>query len=1695
MVSIIESLDEKEAALIRAWYQLDTNAVPSAFALQPWPQDIQDFASRDATERRLLTVLRKAALVAGVTDRALTKYMASATHQEIVLGALDPTWDVANQFSSVLVMARQLDSRSADSSLGIFSEANDGVKDHYAEFQMQELKDKLSKRLGDNYITYHASSDAGRLVLDNECFFIEKLRDWLTSVIIRELETTVDEDAITVESLYHWDHARSQVSGFTGRQEMLRLIDAYLSDSKRSNVFFLAGESGSGKTCIMARAALDAISPYRVVIARFIGANASSSSSAALISSLCEEIARSYGRSVQDLAGQNRLAPMSETDKAARLFVTCAELATATKPLIIFIDALDQLVSQDSDPLAWMPTRMPEHAKLVVSSRSSIEHSPSEAQTAVVGAMSRSSVEEMLNSLLDSHGRTLTSAQRAEVVRGGLASGLPLYLRMAAELACGWTSSDPVPQLPDSIEGLIENFLDELERDHSRTLVETTIGYILAGRYSGLTEDEIVDLLAFDKECWQHFLKTSHPAHRREVEEAKRMPAAVWSRLLLGLKPYFTEKESLGEHLIAFHHAYLKDVAAKRYCFDDAHRNSVLADYYRGQPVWRDEAGGVANERRASELGWQFLRSEQFRELHDHLIDFSELRAAFTVRGHRDIAADYMTYARAGRWSDNERQVLADFYEFIRDCGHRVVRRPELIRQEALNYSRESATHAKAEAYTARTHPLGLDIIGRGTKVSANHVDLGKHERKIIAAGVAPSGARAFSRSDGGLTKIWNIRTYKCETTITTASSGVKLGDEGGVVEEDALLAAEARLGTPIFWPTGSSKRSQDVTPGKLQEMDDRQDENETPRSIWCHPARIDSFAIMPQDPYLITTCHLDGIRLWSLDNGTLAAFWRSNTLFRCALPIGNQAVAFGTSLGGIEVWNPIAGLRIASLTVGKGAVLGLGMIDYDKGVVAALSQKRVSAIRLQDGKCLWRATIKAGGCERMAVAWKAGKILVSNDSRNILVIDSTTGIIEKEIPCKFVIDRTDSMLDRSEKPFGGLVVAFPDGIHVLTAQEVQRYGGSRRAQGDKEYWYRVDGVLRVWDLRSVVCVREYVEVGRPDIVSISPDGQLIFMHAMDRNDVEYVKPKDYGSYYRAESVVKVIDVASGKTVWQKPSNILWGSHHSSFFERQKSIAQRLGIPVFGSGGDLIIYQRSGAVALDARNGKILREFGCPSPVESVQTTTDGLRAVVAYRRQVDIWDVGHQHLLNSIYCDPQGLDWTQGARVYSRQGLDFCCTPQVLGVVLTANQTQACIVNLDGTTRLLDLATGRVASSDHLGTEGLCACAHSISGETLVTGTKSGRIDLWKLPDLECLSSVLTKMFSPTCLAMAGDGSFAVVGTEDGSVAVVRLTACSQPSEPLQLPGSVTGMCMVEADGVPLLATSSSDCGVRVWRMSDCTLVKHVKSAGGIKALHGRESHLAVVVDQSNFHGPRDAVESINLATEAITVQTVENRTECLFVLSADRVVTGGYDLFSGEFDLESNPFIRLYRLVQQDLSKWSIPEVEWYPGYGQSKIVALDEGVLPDTLLGLCESVLGKKLQLHQWRLAELDLVETVQLERDYLPLMRTNPAKQCTLVGHETDLVHALDVSTGECIWKPKPKGKVGKLTSLAVSGHGNIVVTGSEDHTMSLWSFETGEELGCVVADDAVTAVAISECETMVAFGDRSGSIHVFRIINS
>jgi hypothetical protein len=671
--------DEAEPEEGNGWYRRDDNAVPAAYHLRERKVAVDEGASEEQRqaahdeeetgwskdEARMRAALRRAIDALGwpKNDKRRLTYETSATEQEILRGALgvpDASEHVFGFFRTIenlddLVadIPAEPPTGEADAELPppekFLDLTPDRVPDGAARARLDDLKGRLDAHLPGNVRDeYRARWKDGRISRAHLEQLCEDVYEALAGVIRAEIAEIEAKPALEKEIEDHERFGEERAgSRFVGRLDPLERIATYITSSG-DHPLAVFGASGSGKSALMAAAARQAReSAGDAVVVRFIGATPESSNGRSLLYSLCRQIARRYADDGLAAAGGQegeQQGPKGEDDIPAAYRELSAEFprqlarATDERPLVIFLDALDQLsAAEGASGLAWLPRELPEHVRIIVSTSTSPADCL-EALRAKLPAdsfeellpMSREEGEELLGFWLEQAGRRLQPDQQDLVLHRfasasvGEASeeeqgGLPLYLKLAFEEACRWRSHDGVPKLElhPTIRGVIRDDLFtrlSAEANHGGVFVRHALGYLGAAK-NGLTEDELLDILSADGEVLADFGRRSPKS-----PQVASLPVAVWSRLYFDLEPYLTERSADETSLMGFYHRQLSEVVEDDYLAADEGlaRHRQLAAHFALPEA--DDA--VLTLRQLSELPYQETHAELWDPLFETLTNF-----------------------------------------------------------------------------------------------------------------------------------------------------------------------------------------------------------------------------------------------------------------------------------------------------------------------------------------------------------------------------------------------------------------------------------------------------------------------------------------------------------------------------------------------------------------------------------------------------------------------------------------------------------------------------------------------------------------------------------------------------------------------------------------------------------------------------------------------------------------------------------------------------------------------------------------------------------------------------------------------------------------------------------------------------------------------------------------------------------------
>jgi WD40 repeat protein len=789
---------------IRGGYQgPDLNAVPPVMHLR---KREGDWAASEAREATLRDALRRAADQAGFTGDDRLPYFASATHQEISLGALDTKDEEGNALhpeEHVNVYVRRIEGLPSEASARAFIDWDmqrqvpvQGARRKLAELELQ-LRERLPGKVHDIQARWNGDSTDGSHL---DTFCAQFLADQ-QAIIERELSIRQKLPDSEARNARHLSFAKERARNFAGRKPVLRRIAAYLGRRRKTPPLIVHGSGGTGKSALMARAYLSSMEgalDVTVRLARFIGGVPGTESLMTLLIELTADIAAAYDRPAP---------PAPESMKAARqAFEETLRGSTAERPLVLFLDALDQLDRADGALLLeWLPKELSEHTRIVASTRdgqtlfsaqrlfpkSLLEvpvMTPAEGRQMLDAWLADTREAHYNAGIAPARGRSLTQPQREQVLGIFEKNGKALWLKLAYEEARNWASWDETKAPPSTVEAMVEDLITRrlLEgENHPHVFATRALAYLTAGRF-GLSEEELDQALATDTEVIAEFdEQNAKTGQKWEPDEKRpRLPPILWSRLYFDLQSYLAAAQMDGTTVYRWFHREFKEEVSKRFLSDSISRRTThghlaatlfaLAPYGDDLFLYTDASGTQqpAALRRVMEQPWQLMQATEQEDLRKILTDFGFCLGKCAANLSVGLSEDYL-YVQI----DDEKKVD----EFI-DWRSILISRSNLLR--------------------------------RGTKDWPSHRIFFQLSTELPKD--SPLGEAAEKWSELGLRNWILARLCDKSSTIDCELLSVISNDEGEFGE--VLMLPDKRLLSYTSWPSTQDIKFWSISDGRLLE-------------------------------------------------------------------------------------------------------------------------------------------------------------------------------------------------------------------------------------------------------------------------------------------------------------------------------------------------------------------------------------------------------------------------------------------------------------------------------------------------------------------------------------------------------------------------------------------------------------------------------------------------------------------------------------------------------------------------------------------------------------------------------------------------------------------------------------------------------------------------------------------------------------
>lgn len=1337
MSSILDSVTSETRNLLEFWYKEDLNAVPPEYVLLPREGEYCSFDRWIEAEDLLRCVLRHTVATLSFTQDQQVKYFASATHQEIIRGALNTPPSVYLPEEHVFVYVRTIRNLPGTSETRNFIDLAKEAHDPYSKEQLSSLVHELRGKLSPNHVyDYQGIWDEG-LVLDNSNAFGERVYTDLEKILEEELKEIALLTPLEREVQLHKELKDLLINHFTGRVESLAGIAEYLC-SPSLKPYCIIGTTGSGKTSLMAQAIDDAGGGTGKIIYRFIGTSAYSSSLNHLLFSLIEEITTVYGVDQSSLLREvEDESKLSNEFGLSQMFQRSLELASEDKPLIVFLDALDQLATNvNTVSLNWLPTQLPSNVRFIVSALPELQEDLEKiTDVNELPLMPIGDGTVLLDKWLNTLKRTIQPQQRNRINECFSKNGSPLYLKLAFEQVKEWHSYSTYSTLADTTKGMLTDYFDDLEQKHGGLFVSKVCAYLLSGRYQGLSERDLLGLMIFDQEYWKHFLESSHPDHRNEVEKIGKLPVIIWSRLFLDLEPFLSEKEAGSVSIISFYHRSFVEFARKRYNCNPDQNHATLANFFALEPLFLDEKEQIPNMRKVFEQPYQQTMARKWDDLVDKsLASLEFLKAKCKAGLVYDLMSDFATAEFSLPNQKERREKEAEKQNIIKAYI------PNLI-----EYSKKSEFTSMPippdvlEISNLESTLQGCKKWSTLEKLQAWRHFVGTHIRQL-ADGEEPIFQMAWNSANEG----------------PVAELVAELDEKGGGISAEWLR----QKNRPTFF----------LSPSCIKVME-------------MHTGQVSNLSTTPDFRMVITGSDDKTLRLWDLETGeclkTLSGHF-DHVLAVSISPDGSRAIS-GSRDGTIYFWNLENGSRIYEPKMHSGSVYSVS-IGVDGRLAASGSyDKTIRIWDFEQGECLNVLKGHAGPVNSVSITTDGLRVLSGSEDGTLRLWDIVSG------ECLMIYNNT------YKRPVNAVSIT-PNGKFAISSS----YGGSinlwNLENGERLMFCRTEmdaassvaithdgrramstyynNTICLWNLENgerLKVLRGHT--GPVNTVSISLDGGLAISGGKDRSlrvwdlvngisvkeQKQHQKPVSSVSFTPVgnkvvsgswDETLKVWDEKDGKCSMTLKKH--WGKIDSLILA--VSITPD-GRRVLSSSNDntIRLWNLESKKYVTVIDNRILK-----SAATTVAVTPDGWKAITGSKdRVIRVWDLesctfvtalkGHTHKIKSVAITPDGRQIVSGStdntiRTWNLNGgkclklLEGHLMP-VSSVAITPDGKHVVSGGKDKKVRIWDLESGECLNvfDGHLGP--VSSVSITPDGKRVVSGGKDKKVRIWDLESGKCIA------------------------------------------------------------------------------------------------------------------------------------------------------------------------------------------------------------------------------------------------------------------------------------------------------------------------------------------------------------------------
>lgn len=692
--------------------------------------------------------------------------------------------------------------------------------------------------------------------------------------LTRILEDIVGSDAGGISPIDSHDaFGRYRASVFVERTrtEAINALTKYVSRGADHRPLIVLGKSGSGKSSLLAAFARHCSEhfPNHAVITYFVGAVPDSTNIMTLVQTLHDKLLQN-GCLKEGLLS-------SDPDQTRMQLPYILEQAAKTRPLIVVIDALNQLESTaPSDNLSWFAWTLPDRVHLVASTIDDgnryAEYTRQKAgtllHTLTLEGMPRQEREKLVKKFLRSRGKKLSTEQLQAFldIRRRIDASLPLYTLVALEELCLMGQFNEIDNriyaFPSTTAELFDSVLDRIGYEPGREWCPLVFRWLAASR-NGLYEHEVLDLLEM---------------------QGRPVSRMMWTHFYQSLQFYLSPvDERTGSGAVRFFHDQMRQAVMRKFFageveypdagpgFKQAH--AELADFYYG--LVRDNSTNdwhIENGRAYRALPYHLAASGAKDRLREILTDSRWIWAKVHACSVEDVIIDYDLLPQD--------ETLRLIQNAIRLSAHVIANdKDQLFSQLTgrLLMSRQTQIRdfvAGMQSFNARPwlRPIRPALYQAGGPLIRS---LSFHSHIVRCVTVARNGGLAASGSE--------------RSTTRPGDSSVKIWD----LDSGALVRILRDYTIDVYAVEVTHNNRILITGGKDKEVRLWDLTTGSPFSdpLKGHTDAVSSLCVTPDDKKILTGSYDNTVRIWDLGNGN------SRVLGRHDFGVNDVTIVPNTSL------------------------------------------------------------------------------------------------------------------------------------------------------------------------------------------------------------------------------------------------------------------------------------------------------------------------------------------------------------------------------------------------------------------------------------------------------------------------------------------------------------------------------------------------------------------------------------------------------------------------------------------------------------------------------------------------------------------------------------------------------------------------------------------------------------------------------